>query len=136
MEIRNRRTAGLVFRADAWAARKAAAQTAVQVRAWGYAAVGERDLEAAVGLLVETAVADGGKRVSLHLADQDDRILVVALSHRPAPAAAPGTVDRVDGLLAALAALGTVVGCGTDRAEDGRRLWALLDATPPRPRAG
>ncbi|MFD9560189.1 hypothetical protein [Streptomyces sp. NPDC059990] len=130
MEIRNRQTAGLTFRADRWAAQKAAAQVVARVRAWGYGSFDEPDLAAAVSLLVGAAVTDGGKRVSLHLADQDQRILVVALSHRPGLA-------PEDDVLAELAAVRTVESCGTDTAPDGRRVWALLDAAPePRRKDG
>ncbi|MEV0416273.1 hypothetical protein AB0I68_37375 [Streptomyces sp. NPDC050448] len=128
MEIRNRRTAGLTFRADQWAAKKAGVQAAAAVRAWGYAHLDERDLETAVRRLVEAAVADGGKRISVHLADQDHRILAVALSH------VAGAVPDADAVLGELAALRTVVSCGSDVAPDGRRVWALLDAAPRAPR--
>ncbi|MFB7057104.1 hypothetical protein [Streptomyces vinaceus] len=128
MEIRNRQTAGLTFRADRWAAKKAGAQATATVRAWGYADLDEPDLDAAVRRLVQAAVADGGKRISVHLADQDHRILAVALSH--VGGAAPGE----DAVLAEIAALRTVVSCGSDLAPDGRRVWALLDAAPRAPR--
>ncbi|MFE6845341.1 hypothetical protein [Streptomyces sp. NPDC057686] len=126
MEIRNRQTAGLTFRADPWAARKAGAQATATVRAWGYAHLDEPDLETAVRRLVDAAVADGGRRISVHLADQDHRILAVALSHVAGAAPDEGAV------LTELAALRTVVGCGSDVGPDGRRVWALLDAEPPR----
>ncbi|OKI89077.1 hypothetical protein AMK10_30530 [Streptomyces sp. CB02058] len=67
---------------------------------------------------MRTAVADGGRRVSVHLADQDRQALIVALSHQPGPAA-------TDAVLPELTALGAVA-CGTDTADDGRRLWAIL----------
>ncbi|MFJ6501207.1 hypothetical protein [Streptomyces virginiae] len=126
MQIRNRQTAALTFRADEWAPAKAAAQALVVVRGWSCAGVDEQDMEAAVRLLVTAAVRDGGRRVSVHLADQAEKILVVALSHQPG-AAPEGAV------FAALTALATVDSCGDDLADDGRRLWALLDAAP-RPR--
>ncbi|MFI6693504.1 hypothetical protein ACIBLA_17415 [Streptomyces sp. NPDC050433] len=71
-------------------------------------------------LLVSTAVDDGGRRVSLHLANQGRRALIVVLSHRAGLAV---TDERV---LPKLAALGAV-SCGADTAEDGRRLSAVLD---------
>ncbi|MET9887767.1 hypothetical protein ABZZ20_32450 [Streptomyces sp. NPDC006430] len=125
MQIRNRQTAGLTFRADQWAAKKAAAQATATVRLWGYAHLDEPDLDAAVRRLVEAAVADGGRRISVHLADQDHRVLVVVLSHVTGPA-------PDDAVLTELAALRTVVSCGSDAATDGRRVWALLDAEPRR----
>ncbi|MGG8409510.1 hypothetical protein ACM614_24395 [Streptomyces sp. 12297] len=128
MQIRNRQTAALTFRADQWASGKAAGQAVTTVRGWGYPGLDEQDLDAAVRLLVAAAVRDGGRRVSVHLADQADKILVVALSHRPGPAP-EGDV------LAGLAALTAVDSCGDDLGDDGRRLWALLDATPRRRKA-
>ncbi|WP_240805636.1 hypothetical protein [Streptomyces sp. A1547] len=126
MEIRNRQTAGLTFRADPWAAGKAGARATATVRSWGYAHLDEPDLEAAVRRLVDAAVADGGKRISVHLADQDHRILAVALSH------VAGSAPDAGAVLTELAALRTVVSCGSDVGPDGRRVWALLDAAPPR----
>ncbi|MGW6574432.1 hypothetical protein ACWGAN_20005 [Streptomyces sp. NPDC054945] len=123
MRIRNRQTAALPFRADEWAPAKAAVQALAVVRGWSYPELDEQDMETAVKLLVAAAVKDGGRRVSVHLADQAEKILVVALSHQPG-AAPEGEV------FAALQALATVDSCGDDLADDGRRLWALLDAAP------
>ncbi|WP_244308853.1 hypothetical protein [Streptomyces monomycini] len=89
-----------------------------QLQDWGY----RPDSEAVgtmVALMVEAAVGDGGQRISLHLADQDQQALVLVLSHQPGPA-------PDDTLLPRLAGLGAS-SCGTDSAPDGRRLWALLD---------
>ncbi|MET7530856.1 hypothetical protein ACFWB1_08500 [Streptomyces goshikiensis] len=127
MRIRNRRTVALTFRADEWAPAKAAAQALTSVRGWDHPRLDERDLETAVKLLVAAAVREGGRRVSLHLADQSDKILVVALSHQPG-AAPEGEV------FAGLQVLASLDSCGDDLAEDGRRLWALLDTAPRRPR--
>ncbi|MET8061179.1 hypothetical protein [Streptomyces microflavus] len=71
-------------------------------------------------LLVRTAVADGGRKVSVHLADQGRQVLIVALSHQPVHEVAD------DAVLPELTRLGAV-SCGTDTAEDGRRVWAVLD---------
>nr|WP_239111038.1 hypothetical protein [Streptomyces microflavus] len=71
-------------------------------------------------LLVRTAVADGGRKVSVHLADQGRQALIVALSHQPVHEVAD------DAVLPELTRLGAV-SCGTDTAEDGRRVWAVLD---------
>ncbi|MCX5199350.1 hypothetical protein OOK31_36685 [Streptomyces sp. NBC_00249] len=125
MRIRNRRTAALTFRADPWAAKKAAAHAVATARTWGYPGLDEQDLAAAVTLLVDATVRDGGKRVSLHLGDQDEKILVIALSHQA------GTAPE-GGLFGELRALVTLDSCGDDLADDGRRIWALLDAAPRR----
>ncbi|WP_257137065.1 hypothetical protein [Streptomyces sp. gb14] len=86
---------------------------------WGYR---EADTAAAAltHLLVRTAVADGGRRVSVHLADQNRQALIVALSHQTGLAVAD------TGVLPQLTGLGAV-SCGTDTADDGRRVWAVLD---------
>lgn len=128
MIVRNRRTAAFTFRADEWAAKKAARQAVETVRGWDYPALNESDLEVAVQRLVTAAVADGGKRLSVHLGDQDEKVLVAVLSH------VAGTPD--DGMLGEVAALATVDSAGTDSGPDGRRMWAVLDATLQRPRAG
>ncbi|WP_168714167.1 hypothetical protein [Streptomyces sp. A1136] len=124
MAIRNRRTAGLTLRSDQWAAGKAAVQAVETVRAWGYPRLDEHDLAAAVRMLVAAAVADGGKRISVHLADQERKVLVVVLAHVSGVAEDPT-------VLPAVATLRTVESCSTDAAPDGRRLSALLDADPP-----
>ncbi|MEU9804094.1 hypothetical protein [Streptomyces sp. NPDC051000] len=126
MQIRNRRTAGLTFAANRWAAGKAADEALAKARSWGYASLDAEDFTVAAHILIDTAVADGGKRVSLHIADQDRKVLMVALSHRP------GAPE--DAVLAELAAVRAVDSCGTDAAPDGRRVWALLDTTPRRRR--
>lgn len=126
MVVRNRRTAALTFRADEWAAKKAAGQAVETVRGWDYPALDESDLATVVQQLVTAAVADGGKRVSVHLGDQEQKILVAVLSHVPG---APN-----DSVLGQVAALATVDSVGTDSAPDGRRMWAILDAAPRPPR--
>ncbi len=74
-----------------------------------------------VRLLVSAAVDAGGRRVSVHLADQERQALVLVLAHQIG-------VDEAscERLLPRVAALG-VASCGTDTAEDGRRMWAVLD---------
>ncbi|UQX04608.1 hypothetical protein [Streptomyces sp. RerS4] len=128
MIVRNRRTAALAFRADEWAAKKAAAKVAEELRGWGYPALDESDLTAAVRRLVAAAVADGGKRVSVHLGDQDHKVLVAVLSH------VAGSSDET--VLGELMALTTVDSVGVDAGEDGHRMWVLLDAAPRRRGAG
>ncbi|MFI5617948.1 hypothetical protein [Streptomyces sp. NPDC051567] len=124
MAIRGRRSVNWVFASDRWAVGKARARVGGAVRGWGYRHPSDETLDRAVGLLVETAVAEGGKQLSLHVADQDRMLLVVALSHR---AGAPGD----DAVPARLAAVPGAISCGTDAAPDGRRLWVLLDTRPP-----
>ncbi|MFF0553929.1 hypothetical protein ACFYUL_33745 [Streptomyces sp. NPDC004311] len=119
--VTSRRARVLAFRADRWAAKKAAAQAALAVAEWDYPLLDEHDFLTTVHGLVGAAVAAGGKRVSVHLADQDDKILVMALNHQTSEQDAAGAVP------AEVAALRTVEACGahTDHA-----WWALLDAQP------
>lgn len=115
----NRRAATWGLEAAPWTANKASAAVVARLHDWGYTASDQAAHELTT-LLVSTAVADGGRRVSVHLADQDQQALIVALSHRTGLAVAD------DALLPQLASLGAV-SCGTDTAVDGRRLWAVLD---------
>ncbi|MFF0198784.1 hypothetical protein ACFYT5_38355 [Streptomyces anulatus] len=119
MLVRNRRSANWSLEAAVWSPKKACTNVVRQLHDWGY-----READQAAGdlteALVRAAVADGGRRVSLHLADQNRQALIVALSHRPDLAVADTAV------LAELTDLGAV-SCGTDTAEDGRRMWAVLD---------
>ncbi|MER5556963.1 hypothetical protein ABT001_35890 [Streptomyces sp. NPDC002793] len=119
MKVRNRRSANWCLEAAPWAAGKATEHVLRQLHEWGYR---EADQAAAdlTGALVRTAVADGGRRVSVHLADQERQALVVALSHQPGLAVGDTAV------LPELTGLGAV-SCGTDTAEDGRRVWAVID---------
>ncbi|MEU8775410.1 hypothetical protein [Streptomyces sp. NPDC048606] len=125
--VTSRRARVWAFRADRWAARKAAGQAALAVAGWGCPLLDEHDFLKAVHGLVNTAVAAGGKRVSVHLADQEGEILVMVLNHRVGEG---GTVGRVP---PEVVALRTVDACGTHLDHDGHAWWALLDARP-RPR--
>ncbi|MFH8760356.1 hypothetical protein [Streptomyces atroolivaceus] len=118
MQVRNRRSANWSLEAAPWSAKKATGHVLDRLHEWGYR---EADQAAAAltELLVRPAVADGGRRVSVHLADQDRQALIVALSHRP------GLAVTDDAVLPDLTARGAVA-CGTDTADDGRRLWAIL----------
>ncbi|MEU5976709.1 hypothetical protein [Streptomyces sp. NPDC047315] len=127
MQIRNRRAAtfGVPAETGAWVAAKASRRVLEVLRGWGYRP-DDTCVTAAVTLLVRAAVADGGRRVSVHVADEDeDGVAVIAvLSHCPAAADDPT-------FLYELGAAKNVLSCGTDAAPDGRRVWALL-TLPPR----
>jgi hypothetical protein len=71
-------------------------------------------------LLVSSVVEDGGRHISVHLTEQDDQALILALSHQ----AQPG--DLQDLVLPRLHELGAV-SCGTEITPDGRQVWAVLD---------
>ncbi|MFF9982339.1 hypothetical protein [Streptomyces erythrochromogenes] len=114
----------LAFRADRWAAKKAAAQAALAVAEWDYPLLDEHDFLKTVHGLVNTAVTAGGKRVSVHLADQDDKILVMALNHQDAGQ------DATPAVPAEVAVLRTVDACGAHTDHDSHAWWALLDGRP------
>ncbi|MEW1615661.1 MULTISPECIES: hypothetical protein [unclassified Streptomyces] len=119
MRVRNRRSANWSLEAASWSPKKALGHVVGRLHEWGY-----READQVAGdlteALVRAAVADGGRRVSVHLADQDRQALIVALSHRPGLAVAdPAVLPELTGLGA--------VSCGTDTAADGRRVWAVLD---------
>ncbi|MEE1751388.1 hypothetical protein [Streptomyces sp. SP18CS02] len=121
VRIANRRAANWTYESALWSAARAGRNAAAQLRAWGYPVDdGHTAAELTVRLVV-AAVGDGGSRISVHLADQDHRALVLVLSHRP------GLAPLDQGLLPEIAALG-VVSCGadTDQQDGGRRRWALL----------
>ncbi|MFJ2556350.1 MULTISPECIES: hypothetical protein [unclassified Streptomyces] len=102
-----------------WTPAVAGRRVVDQLRAWGHRP-DEEAVAGVVALLVRTAAADGGTRVSLHLADEKRHALVLVLNH------CPGMAAPSDHVLQDLMALG-VTDCGTDTGEDGRRVWALLD---------
>ncbi|MEV7728655.1 hypothetical protein AB0P15_28495 [Streptomyces sp. NPDC087917] len=112
----------MTFPADRWAARKAVRQALETVFAWGHRNLDPGDLMSAVRALVDLAVTGGGKRVSVHLADRGDQLIVTALSHRAEDTVEASALDGV-------AALTTVIECGIDLGPDGRQVWALL--APP-----
>ena len=121
----NRRGANWTLDAAPWAASSApgkARRLAVeQLQAWGYRP--DADLVGdLLALLVPAAIADGGSRISVHLADQDQRALVLVLSHQT------GQAPDGDDVLKRIAALG-VASCGVDTDQDagGRRRWALIE---------
>lgn len=126
MAVRNRRVSNWVLGADPWAAGKAVRYVTQAVRGWEYIHPRDGCLEETVRLLVDTAVKDAGKRVSVHLADQDGMLLVVVLSHTAA--------EPDQSVLTALAGVGGTVSCGVDASDEGRRIWALLSTEPPRSR--
>ncbi|MFJ6486593.1 MULTISPECIES: hypothetical protein [unclassified Streptomyces] len=122
--VTSRRARVLAFRADRWAAKKAAAQAALAVAEWGYPLLDEHDFLKTVHGLVHTAVAAGGKRVSVHLADQDAKILVMVLNHQITEQDGAGQIPTE------VAALRTVDACGAHTDHDGHAWWALVNAQP------
>ncbi|MFI1596082.1 hypothetical protein [Streptomyces venezuelae] len=93
-------------------------------------------LQELVRRLVATVVADGGRQVSIHLAEQDGQALILALGHLPRSSggadgvAAPPPLDLDREIMRELREVGGVASCGTEMTEEGRQVWALLDLTP------
>ncbi|WP_327166856.1 hypothetical protein [Streptomyces zaomyceticus] len=127
MAIQDRRAANWALTAYPWTATQAVGKVTETVRAWGYAHPADDVLEQAVRLLVDAATADEGRRISVHLADQDGMLLVVGLSHA-------GTSPD-DTILTDLAAVPGTASCGTDASDEGRRVWTVLSTERPRFRA-
>lgn len=118
--MKNRRGAAWTLESAPWTPKKAATHVTDRLASWGLTA--PTALHDVVVLLAQTSVADGGRRISLHLSEQDGRALILTISHQ-APAA-----DEPD-VLPALQNLGTA-SCGTETTTEGRHVWALLDLTP------
>ncbi|WP_405834936.1 hypothetical protein [Streptomyces sp. NBC_01176] len=118
--MRNRQGAAWSLEAQPWAPGKGFTAVADRLRKWGLTA--PDCLEDLVRHLVATVVADGGRHVSLHLAEQDGQILLLAFSHQPQ------LPDLEADVLSRLRELGAG-SCGTETAVDGRQVWAVLDLT-------
>lgn len=119
--MKNRRGASWTLETAAWIPKKAAGHVADRLTDWELTAPGT--LHDVVALLVSTVIADGGRRISVHLSEQDGRIVVLALSHRSPTTDLPGDV------LVALRGYGAA-SCGTETTGEGRQVWALLDLAP------
>lgn len=117
--MKNRQGAAWSLEAQPWAPGKAFAEVAERLAKWSLPA--PACLEQLVRQLVTTVVADGGRHVSLHLAEQSNQILLLALSHQ-ALASRPLNED----VLTALRELGAA-SCGTEMTAEGRQVWAVLD---------
>lgn len=117
----NRKGATWSLEAQPWAGKKAAGQVTERLTRWGHRHPAR--LDDVVHHLVATVVEDGGRHVSLHLAEQDHQALILALSHQPQPSELDGNV------LPRLHELGAV-SCGTEVTAEGRQVWALLDLSP------
>lgn len=114
----NRQGATWSLEAQPWAGKKAVGEVAARLTKWGLRQ--PKALDEVVHFLIATVTADGGRHVSLHLAEQDHQALILALSHQPEPA------DLGDTVLPRLHELGAI-SCGTELTPEGRQVWALLD---------
>ncbi|MFF2721970.1 hypothetical protein [Streptomyces sp. NPDC058011] len=115
------------------AATRVGREVAETLHQWGYRPKDDQP-QRVVELLFRSAAEDGGRRLSLHLADDEklDQVMLLALSHRQDMP--PGDDDQVlrdTEHMRTLAALGPR-DVGVETTPDGRRWWAGLDL--PRPR--
>ncbi|MEU6393606.1 hypothetical protein [Streptomyces sp. NPDC046939] len=111
------RSRGGSLESATWTPGKALRHVEQQLTGWGFTAPAQ--LEPVVRLLAATVVADGGRRISPHLSEQNGLALVLCLSHQQT--AEHETTD----MLTALRNLGTD-SCGTEMTDEGRQVWALL----------
>ncbi|MGW0316407.1 hypothetical protein [Streptomyces flavidovirens] len=122
--LKDRRAANWAHENAPWTPAKAGRQVTAQLRVWGHQP-DEPALDTVIGLLVGGVLKDGGRRISVHLSDQDGQACVLALSHQHGLTA--GHAPGGDDVLAKLSTHDLVSSCGTDTGEDGRRLWAVID---------
>ncbi|MFJ8158437.1 hypothetical protein [Streptomyces sp. NPDC094468] len=115
--MKNRRGASWTLEAARWAPGKASGYVSTQLALWHLSP--PASLDQVVRLLTATALQDGGRRISVHLSEQDSRALVLCLGHQQARTCEPADV------LTELRALGAD-SCGTEMTADGRQVWALL----------
>ncbi|MFE3169258.1 hypothetical protein [Streptomyces sp. NPDC059224] len=119
--MKSRRGASWTLEAAPWAPGKASRLVSAQLSRWHLtppAAVDE-----AVRFLAATVVEDGGRRISVHLSEQDHTALVLCLGHQQTQA------GEATELLTELRAL-AVDSCGTEMTADGRQVWALFPVHP------
>ncbi|MFC8705832.1 hypothetical protein ACFUIV_27110 [Streptomyces anulatus] len=114
------------------AATRVGREVVTALHQWGYRPKGDQP-QKVVELLLRSAAEDGGRRISLHLADDEDRnqVMLLALSHRQdMPPGDDDQVLREDEHMRALVILGPR-DVGVETGPSGRRWWAGLDL--PRP---
>ncbi len=130
--IRGRSVRNWAVTPSSGAAARVGQEVATTLHQWGYRPKDDQSQQA-VELLLRSAAQDGGRRVSLHLADDEDRnqVMLLALSHRQdMPPSNDDQSLRDAEHMRALAALG-IRDVGMETAPSGRRWWAGLDL--PRP---
>jgi hypothetical protein len=130
--IRGRSVRNWAFTPSPAAAARAGREVAEALHRWGYRPKDDQPRQV-VELLFRSAAQDGGRRISLHLADDEahNQVMVLAISHRQDMP--PGDDDQVlrdAEHMRTLAALGPRH-VGVETTPDGRRWWAGLDL--PRP---
>jgi len=130
--IRGRSVRNWAVTPSSGAAARVGQEVATALHQWGYRPK-DNQPQQAVELLLRSAAQDGGRRVSLHLADDEERNQV--MSWRSATARTCRRATTTQALrdaehMRALAALG-IRDVGMETAPSGRRWWAGLDL--PRP---
>ncbi|MFI6475279.1 hypothetical protein ACIBL5_34080 [Streptomyces sp. NPDC050516] len=82
--IVNRRAANWMLENAPWTPGKAGRHVIGKLAEWGYRLDSDREanITAVTVLLARAALTDGGRRISLHLADQDHQALILVLSHQ------------------------------------------------------
>ncbi|WP_079147840.1 hypothetical protein [Streptomyces thermolilacinus] len=128
VRIANRRAGNWTFDTAPWAASstptRAAGAVLDRLRSWGYGLPDQHPVAGVTARLVRAAVADGGRRASVHLADRDDdgQVVVLVLSHEPS------RTPEDDGLLREVTGLGAVsAGTESSRDDGARRRWAVVE---------
>ncbi|MBD0746738.1 hypothetical protein [Streptomyces sp. CBMA152] len=124
VRLANRRCVNWPMESAPWTATTAQRRVVEQLQAWGYRP-DEAAVRRVVAALIAPAVADEGRRISVHLADEHDRACILVLSHQHL-GDAPTQLS-----LAVVADCALVSACGSDQALDGTRLWAVIDVTAP-----
>lgn len=120
--MKNRPGAAWTLEAQPWAGAKAYKEISAKLTQWKIRP--PQGLEALVRHMLATVVADGGRHVSVHLAEQSRQLLILALSHQ-ATAGAIG--EDVGPRMLELGA----VSCSTEMTAEGRQVWAILDLAGP-----
>ncbi|GAA3897958.1 hypothetical protein GCM10022244_05360 [Streptomyces gulbargensis] len=84
MTVRARRAANWALTAYPWTGTQAVDKVTCGRPGWGYTHPHDTRLEQTVRLLADAATTDHGRPISIHLADQDDMLLIAVLSHTSA----------------------------------------------------
>ncbi|MEU1077229.1 MULTISPECIES: hypothetical protein [unclassified Streptomyces] len=124
VRLANRRCVNWPLESSPWTSSTAQRRIIELLQAWGYRPE-EAAVRGVVAALIAPAVADAGRRISVHLADEGNRACIPVLSHHHTPATC------AEPSLTAVASSPSVAACGTDQAPDGTRLWAVIDLSMP-----
>ncbi|PKV82614.1 hypothetical protein [Streptomyces sp. TLI_146] len=125
VRLSNRRCVNWPMESALWTASTAQRRIVEQLRAWGYRP-DETAVRQVAAVLIAPAVADAGRRISVHLADEGGRACILVLSHQ----SLHDTTAQLS--LTTVADCPSVAACGSDHAPDGTRLWAVVDLTTPK----